>query len=223
MGLDMRPLGKPKPGFEKHFAEIFDIVSNGKIPKPSFIDILRRRKLPTEEDLLKEWYDNQHSTYETIKAPMVGRDKKADDWLKERYAELENKPPYAEFYKKHEGYYVIPLAEEQDGVPCYIALQQDENVFRGQFLTDCIDLIGEELVNEAWETKLAKETLDYGDRLMTIADKIAKEHGLEYLKKQRMPSDVDENTIESKLHILYSLAKWLVFYGKNGHGYEADY
>lgn len=58
---------------------------------------------------------------------------------------------------------------------------------------------------------------------MSIADKIATERDLEYLRTQRLPPVTDENSIESKLHIVYSLAKWLIFYGKNGHGYEADY
>lgn len=100
---------------------------------------------------------------------------------------------------------------------------QDENVFRGQFLADCVDIIGEDLVNEAWGTKLADDTLDYGNRLMSVADKLAKEKNLEYLKAQRLPPDTDEGSIESKLHIVFSLAKWLIFYGKNGHGYEADF
>jgi hypothetical protein len=34
-----------------------------------------------------------------------------------------------------------------------------------------------------------------------------------------MPPDKDEDSIESQLHIVFSLAKWLIFYGKNGHGY----
>ncbi len=123
--------------------------------------------------------------------------------------------------KEYEGYYVIELAKEQDGVPVYIMHGEDENVFRGQFLRDCEDIIGEDLVSEAWNTKLANETLDYGNRLMVVADKLAREHNLEYLKTQRFPPDTDENTIESKLHILFSLAKWLIFYGQNGHGYEA--
>ena len=72
-------------------------------------------------------------------------------------------------------------------------------------------------------TKLADETLDYGNRLMSAADKLAKEKNLEYLKIQRLPPDTDEDSIESKLHIVFSLAKWLIFYGKNGHGYEADF
>ncbi len=223
MGLDMRPMGKPKLGFEKRYAEIFQMISTNNIPKPSFLDKLKGKKYPTKDELLKEWFDNQISTYETIKAPMVGKDQEAEDWLKERYNELDNKPPYNDFLREHQGFYVIQLAKEQDGVPCYIALGEDENIFRGEFLADCVDLIGEKLVTEAWETKLADATLDYGNRLMVIADKIAKENNLEYLKNQQDPPETDVENIESKLHIIYSLAKWLIFYGKNGHGYEADY
>ncbi|MFT3823521.1 MAG: hypothetical protein QM731_06350 [Chitinophagaceae bacterium] len=223
MGLDMRPMGKPKPGFEKRFVDIFKMITNNTIPKASFLDKLKGKKPPTKDELLQEWFANQIQTYETIKAPRVGRDKEADEWIKSKYHELKQKPALEQFLKEHDGYYVIELAKEQDGVPVYIAMGQDENVFRGQFLQDCIDIIGEDLVNEAWHTKLADEALDYGNRLMTIANKIAKERNLEYLKGQRLPPDTDEESIESKLHIIFSLAKWLIFYGKNGHGYEADF
>ncbi len=223
MGLDMRPTGKPKPGFEKRFLDIFVMLKNDKIPQPSFLDKLKGKKFPTKDELMQEWFANQIQTYETLQAPRVGRDKQADEWIKTKYNELEQKLTLEEFLNEHEGYYVIELAKEQDGVPVYIAMGQDENVFRGQFLHDCIDIIGEDLVNEAWETKLASETLDYGNRLMAIADKIAKERNLTYLKAQRVPPDTDEDTIESKLHIVFSLSKWLIFYGKNGHGYEADF
>ncbi|WP_117601806.1 hypothetical protein [Flavipsychrobacter stenotrophus] len=90
-------------------------------------------------------------------------------------------------------------------------------------MKDCVDLIGKELVYEAWDTKMADETLDYGNRLWEVADKIANNNNLQYLKTQREPPDTGEDTIEWKLHIVYSLAKWLIFYGKNGHGYEADF
>lgn len=223
MGLDMRPMGKPKPGFEKRYYEIFEMISKDNIPKPSFLDKLKGKKYPTKDELLQEWLANQIQTYETIKSPRVGRDKEAEEWIINKYNELQQKPPLEQFLKDYDGYYVIELAKEQDGVPVYIAMGQDENVFRGQFLQDCIDLIGEDLVNEAWETKLADATLDYGQRLMTIADKIANENNLQYLKDQRLPPDTELESIESKLHIVYSLAKWLIFYGKNGHGYEADF
>jgi hypothetical protein len=223
MGLDMRPMGKPKPGFEKRYHEIFEMISKNNIPQPSFLDKLKGKKYPTKDELLQEWLANQIQTYETIKSPRVGRDKEAEEWIVNKYNELQQKPPLEQFLKEYDGYYVIELAKEQDGVPVYIAMGQDENVFRGQFLQDCIDLIGEDLVNEAWETKLADATLDYGQRLMTIADKIANENNLQHLKDQRLPPDKELESIESKLHIVYSLAKWLIFYGKNGHGYEADY
>lgn len=219
----MRPMGKPKPGFERRYLEIFEMLSKNKIPQATFLDRLKGKRLPTKEELLKEWLANQIQTYETIRAPRVGRDKEADEWVKKKYSNTDKSVSESEFIKKHDGYYVIELAKETDGVPVYIAYQQDENVFRGQFMQDCVDLIGEDLVNEAWDTKLAEATLDYGQRLMTVADRIANENNLQFLKDQRLPPDTDEDSIESKLHIVYSLAKWLIFYGKNGHGYEADF
>lgn len=223
MGLDMRPMGKPKPGFERRFNQIFNIIQGREKQELSAADKARGKELLTTEELLNEWFENQIPSYETIKAPRVGRDKKADKWIKEQYKETDNEISEAEFIKQYKGFYVIELAEEQDGVPVYISLEQDRNVFRGQFMTDCVDLIGDDLVSEAWNSKLAADALDYGNRLMEVADKIANENNLQYLKDQREPPDIDEDTVESKLHILYSLAKWLIFYGKNGHGYEADY
>ncbi|MEQ1734722.1 MAG: hypothetical protein ABL940_13685 [Bacteroidia bacterium] len=224
MGLDMRPMGKPKVGFEKRFLEIFEMVSQDNIPKSSFLDKVKGKKFLTKEELLNEWFANQIESYETIKAPKVGRDKEADEWIKEKYSKTEDKSvSESEFISEHHGFYVIELAKETDGVPVYISLGQDENVFRGQFMQDCIDLIGEDLVNEAWNSKNAEATLNYGQRLIEIADKIGSKNELLFLKDQRLPPDSDEQSIESKLHIIYSLAKWLIFYGKNGHGYEADY
>ena len=223
MGLDMRPMGKPKPGFEKRYIEIYQMLKTDTLPKPSMLEKLLGKKGPTKEELIEEWFANLIPTYETIKAPRVGRDKEADAWVKEQYEESDKKVSLQDFVKEYQGYYVIDLAKEADGVPVYRAFGQDENVFRGQFLNDCVDLIGEELVHEAWETKLADEAQDYGNRLMQAADKIAVEKNLQHLKTQRKPPETDEKSIESKLHIVYSLAKWLIFYGKNGHGYEADF
>ncbi|GAB3012462.1 hypothetical protein GCM10027051_14300 [Niabella terrae] len=223
MGLDMRPLGKPKPGFEKRFVEIFGLLTMNIFPKPSFLDKIKGTKYPTKEELLIEWFTNQIQSYETIKAPKVGRDKEANEWIRVKYEQLKQKPLLEQFLQDYDGYYVIELAKEKDGVPVYVAAGQDENVFRGEFLRFCEDIIGDDLINEAWNTKMAIETLEYGNRLMEVAGKIAKQHNLEYLKSQRLPPDADEDSIESKLHILFSLAKWLIFYGKNGHGYEADF
>ena len=223
MGLDWRPMGKPKVGFEERFKQIFRILTDKEKQEISLLDKLKGKKIKGKDELLQEWFDISDKTYETIKAPRVGRDKLADDWIKEKYQESVKAISMDEFIKNHEGYYVIELSKELDGVPVYIAMGQDENVFRGQFLKDCEDLIGEDLLSEGWNTKFSEETLKYGQQLMAIADKVATENNLLYLKEQRIPPDTDEDSLESKIHILYAASKWLVFYGKNGHGFEADF
>ena len=205
MGLDIRPLGKPKPGFESKYSELFQKITNDDFGKQ------------TKEEILNEWFGIQIQSYETLKAPRVGEDKDANDWIVKKYQETNKVVSLADFIKQHQGYYVLELSKEMDGIPVYISFNQDKNVFRGEFLKDCTDLIGEDLVAEAWETKLADETLDYGNRLMQIAEKISHENNMMYLKNQRSPVD-EEESLESKLHILFSLSKWLIFYGKNGHG-----
>ena len=219
----MRPLGKPQKGFEKRYLELYEMIESNNFPKPTFFERLSGKKYPPKDELVGEWFSNQITSYETIKAPKVGRDVEADNWLKEKFSKLEDQPTYKEFLAEHEDFYVIELAKKLDGVPVYISLEQDENVFRGQFLTDCVDIIGEDLVNEAWGTKLAEDTLDFGERLMAAADEVAKVNNLEHLREQRELPDEEEGTIESKIHIAYSLARWLIFYGAHGHGYEADY
>jgi hypothetical protein len=103
-----------------------------------------------------------------------------------------------------------------------MAMGQDENVFRGKFPDSCKDLPGKELYEEAYVTKMAEDTLKYGQQIMEVAEKIATEHNATYLKDQRFPPE-NRDTIEFHIHVLYSAAKWLIFYGKNGHGFEADY
>jgi len=219
----MRPLGKPKPGFEERFKQIMRIVQEKEKQELSFFDKLKGKKILSKEELIQEWFDNQIESYVTIKAPRVGYDEIANNWIKEKYQESDKEVSEEEFLSQYNGFYVIELSEEKDAVPIYRAMGQDENVFRGQFLSDCKDLIGEELVAEAWNTKFADEALEYGNNLMEAALKVAKENKLEYLSNERYPPDTDPGSLESKLHIVFSLAKWLIYYGKNGHGYEADF
>src|SRR6187402_1633574 len=165
MGLDWRPMGKPTPGSEERVNQLFRLIQGLEKVKVSFLDNLLGRGAPKREQLLEEWFSIQTPSYETIRAPMVGRDLAADEWLKNEYEESGKTSSFEEFAKEYDGYYVIELAEETDGVPMYISMAQDRNVFRGQFLKDCKDLIGDELLNEAWETKLAADTLKYGQQL----------------------------------------------------------
>ena len=213
MGLDMRPLSKPKAGKEQRFYELYSLIPSENLSPDQ------------REQLLEEWFALGIPSYETIKAPQVGRDAQADAWLREQYDADDNpdKPPFDEVYQDYQGYYVIELAPEQDSVPVYRAFGQDANVFRGQFLADCQDLISEDLLNEAWSNHLAEEAVDYAQRLIAAVTPTAQQHGLEYLKDQYEPPEAEPESLESQLHIVYSLARWLIFYGSRGHGYEADF
>ncbi len=66
MGLDLRPMGKPKPGFEKKFTDIFEMISQDKIPKPSLFDKLKGKKIPSKEELF------QARTYSPVKERLIG-------------------------------------------------------------------------------------------------------------------------------------------------------
>ncbi|MBW8684173.1 hypothetical protein [Chitinophaga rhizophila] len=219
MGLDWRPLGKPKPGCKDRFDQLFRILRGiDPIPvKPG------TRKRFTREELKAEWFDIQIPSYETIQAPRVGRDQEADDWVKRLYEASEQSDTLEDWQRHYEGYYVIELAKETEGVPVYISETQDENVFRAKFIeVFCKELLGEALYNKAWETHTAEETLAYGKQLLEVADKLASTHNLCSLKDQQLPPDVEVGSLSSQVHILYSAARWLIFYGSNGHGFEAD-
>lgn len=223
MALDLIPMGKPAPGFEPRFQQIFNILE-GIEPQVLSPEEEQAGKQPaTREELLREFWGNLIHSCETIRAPRVGTDESANAWVREQYQNSDKERPEAEYIKEHEGMYVIDLAEERDGVPFYGSFFQDRNAFRAEYLRDCVEVLGESLALEAWQTKLAHDALDYGNRLMAVADKIAAERGLLHLKDEYYPPDAEEESVEKQLHVVYSLAKWLIFYGGNGHGYVADY
>ena len=93
MGLDWRPLGKPKAGYEDRFNQLFRIIQGKERQHLSLLDKLKGKRLPTQEELLQEWFSIQTPSYETIQAPIVGRDKEADDWIKEQYERSDKSIP----------------------------------------------------------------------------------------------------------------------------------
>ena len=66
MGLDMRPMGKPKPGFEARYVEVFRILQEPEKPKSGLLNKLKGNKPVNREELLKEWFEIQTPSYETI-------------------------------------------------------------------------------------------------------------------------------------------------------------
>jgi hypothetical protein len=59
--------------------------------------------------------------------------------------------------REFHGYYVLRLVQ-CDGVPRYsnggLYEGADETSFRGDFLKDCADVLGQDLLNDAWNSKM---------------------------------------------------------------------
>jgi hypothetical protein len=70
MGLDWNPMGRPKPGAEQEFARLFRQIESTPEDR--------------REPLVKRFQQITQPPFETLGAPRVGSDPKADDWLRER-------------------------------------------------------------------------------------------------------------------------------------------
>lgn len=224
MGLDWKPLNKPKAGYEQEYCQIFKYLTGKEKQKIGFIEKLKGKRELNQEDLLDKFLSISSTAYETLNAPEVGINQEATKWAEAQFENREDKSlSFDEFMTQMKGYYVLDLVPECDGIPMYIAMHDEAHVFRAQFLNDCEEILSAELFEKAYESKLADETLEYAKKLMVVAEEYARTNNCMNLKDQKRPPDVDEDSPESKAHILFSAAKWLIYWSSRGHGMEASY
>ncbi|NQD37738.1 hypothetical protein HPT27_11940 [Permianibacter sp. IMCC34836] len=225
MGLDWNPIGKPKPGHEKEFERLFNLLGDKPVStslRDRIAGIFRRfdREAATER-----FFEIQISPFITLGAPQVGIDKRADEWAKDRYRES---PPESksetQFLEELEGYYVAAIAPECDGLPFYSngSLGYVEPYsFRAQFLTiDCEDILGSELIERCYTSCLAAELASLGAELRAVANSYATKHEVSHVAEIRTIEAPDDSP-ESKAHIMFSAAKWCEYWSSRGHGLEA--
>ena len=215
MGLDWNPIGKPRPGFEGEFEELFLRIAQ------------LHRGDPAEEAVQKRFWEISISPYETLAAPCVGFDPKADEWARRKFPNRQDKSlALEEFLKGMRGYYVLDLVPKNDGLPVYsngyIASYCEIFSFRAKFLEDCEDMLGKELLDEAYVHHKPEELGDYGRRLRDCAVEFAKRNGVSAILAQREPSGAREGP-RRQAHIVISAARWCLFWSERGHGMEADW
>lgn len=215
MGLDWNPIGKARPGFEGEFEQLF--LQIGQL----------RRGDPAEEAVQKRFWEISKSPYETLAAPQVGFDPRADEWARQRFPNRNDKSLTLEkFLAGMRGYYVLDLVPVNDGLPVYtnahIASYCDKFSFRAQFLKDVEDMLGSALLDEAFVHHNAQELAEYGQRLCDCATEFAKLNGVLGILDQREPPGL-ENSPKSRTHIVISAARWCLFWSGHGHGMEADW
>ncbi|MDZ4401680.1 hypothetical protein [Prosthecobacter sp.] len=210
MGLDWNPGPKAKPGFEAEFESLW-------------------RKL-----LSKRWCWNRagksrrfdaitQSAFDTLKTPTVGVEDEATAWAHQQFEQRVDKSLTEElFVSRLTGFRVLPLIPRCDGLPRYTNGSPGGYVeayaFRGQFLKDCEYIIGAELLNAAWESKLSNETIKYGKELLRHSAYYAKTHQID-LATVHLAEDPE--SVEFHLDVVESAGRWCVFWGKHGHWLEA--
>jgi hypothetical protein len=250
MGLDWEPFGKPKPGFEAECWTLMGQLTKEKNwlqPSP-----VRHSPIPageTRESLRERWKAISISPYETLRAPRVGSDPAADAWIRSQYGIVPNRPvPIDEWVQKYDGFYVLALVPENDGLPLYSNYGLDSWSwerwsFRAQFLTGCRDILGEALLEDAWVRHTAPQLTDYSERLMSCAAAYAETHGVTDVLPLRLLDDNvtrvamadvayvsgqpavhgDSESPRFKAHLIVSAARWAAFWASHGHGLYANY
>jgi len=224
VGLDWNPGNRAKPGFEAEFADLFHKIAAAGPGKP-------------RDALVERYHEISITAFETLGAPVVGRDPAADQWARQWRIELGVDEPEARFLAQLEGFAVLPLVPACDGLPRYSNGSPggyvEQYSFRAQFLQDCAADIGEELLASAYESKLPDDLLGYGRELLARAEYLAGRHGLDPLDlviPDKIPT-VEEFTagerppttwsVEHRVDVAHSAGRWCVFWAERGHILDA--
>lgn len=225
MGLDWNPGNKPKSGFETEFRDLVVALAGDKLgsqDRPRFVDTLRTgllkslKRRRSDAVLFARYNEISISAFETLNAPRVGFDARADAWARQMHRQRNIATPLDEGLLQMRGFYVVELAEPCDGIPLYSngrAGYVERFSFRADFLKTCISVIGNELLEEAYTIKFAPELLAYANRLQTAASDFASSSGV------AIPTvaPVDPDTVESQLHIVDAAARWCRFWAERAH------
>jgi hypothetical protein len=213
MGLDWNPLARPKPGAEAEFERLLEELERGGPGK------LTKRK---REERLARFQEISDPAYTTLGAPRVGYDAVADAWLRERVEKKGKLEDLEALARDMHGFYVLDLLPPCDGFPRYTHANLYEGVdrcsFRGAFLKDTTDIIGEELFERGYGVMSAAELAAYADDLEAVTRPWATRAGVAHME-QATESPDDEGP-ELQADILFCAIRWCRFWSARGHGLE---
>lgn len=224
MGLDWNPGNRAKPGFEAEFADLFRKIAAAGPGEP-------------RDALVERYREISITAFETLGAPVVGRDPAADEWARQWRLDMGIDESEERFLAELEGFAVLPLVPACDGLPPYSNGSPggyvEQYSFRAQFLLDCADDIGEELLASAYESKLPEDLLSYGRELLAKAEDLAGRHGLDPLNlviPDKIPTleefEAGERqpttwSVEHRVDVAHSAGRWCVFWAERGHILDA--
>ena len=207
MGLDWNPLARPKTGHEEEFVRLFRTLE-------------AHAAADDREKLLARFREISQPPFELLGAPRVGLDAAADEWLRDSLREAGRLDDLDRVRESMHGYYVLDLLPPCDGFPIYSNYGAydglDRYSFRAKFLDDVEDVLGPELYQRAYERMLAPELEAYGSQLMAAARAFVDSRGI----AEPAESPDDFGTDASRAHILFTAARWCLYWAARGHGLD---
>ncbi len=205
MGLDWIPGARALPGEEGKFDEL-----------------LAQIKISSGAELAKlnEQLDNISSyKFDVLNIPVVGTDIAADNYMKQLYEEGNVEEPFEIWVLDKKGKFVLDLAEPCDGLPKFSnsGLYEDVDItsFRANFLKDCVDIIGNELLDKAFEMMTAKELCNYSEALEKKALEFAHVRGID-ITKVDWETENKAQPLE-QLDIVLCASRYCRFWGTRGY------
>jgi len=213
MGLDLIVEGCAKPGHESEWRQLL---------KRSFAD----EELSEAE--VARFREICIPGYERIGAPRVGSDSAANQWILEA-RNAKTPEDIADVLKEFDGYYVVRLLE-CDGVPKYshggLYEGVDETSLRGAFLDDCQDVLGKDLLKNAWNHKFPEEAVAFGKALLAAAKaaenvSTAPKQRRTILSRLGLAKQPEPVAITEQLDIVRAAGRWFIFWGERGHPIRA--
>ncbi len=225
MGLDWNPIGKPKPEHEEEFEQLFKLLGDSTASMTWRERIKRLLRGVDREAAKQRWFEIQISPFETLNAPRVGMDPKADEWARRQFRENAKAGETEEkFLEELRGHYVLALAPPCDGLPLYSngsAGYVELFSFRAQFIAnDCKEIVGDALLEKCYRSSLAPGLASLGGELKACAGNYALAHGVSHVADKR-DIEAGEDSPDRKAHILFSAARWCEYWSSRGHGLEA--
>jgi hypothetical protein len=258
MGLDWVVEHKIRPGKEKEFNEnseqiqaLFEALEAAQ--HESGLSDEEFKALPdTIEKLTKVAAVQTRidalliSPYETIGAPMIGRDERATQFICDKAAEMRGVKTdsknidgfwgqdLGDIIKQTTGQYVSELATHQEGLGAVTGIAVGPTSFRGKVIGYCGDIVGDDLAERAYDDMLPDELISYGEQLIEASTRFARDkfrlEGMAYsdliesldgLAKAGTESEDARAADDTALCL--KAGRWCIFWGENGHSMHAWY
>jgi hypothetical protein len=210
MGLDWNPGPKAKPNHGQEFCELWAE--------------LQGESCVSREQRLTRFREITITAFETLATPRVGFDAAATAWARREIFPRRVDKSLTEdvFLQQMRGFYVLDLVAPCDGLPRYTngstGGYAEKYAFRGQFLSNCTEIIGEQLLDSAWVSKLPEDTNSFGQNLLVAAIQFASSHRID-TGKIHLAEDPD--SIEFRLDVVFSAGRWCRFWAEKGHWLDA--